>query len=109
MCNDFGLGGGDELADGREAPLAELIFLDREHTVRHSREMCRAPLFLNQYLPPETGDEKTILDRCDRMWRENVAGYKPPDISSEKLKALDDLLERAAAEFGAAAVPAAAQ
>jgi trimethylamine:corrinoid methyltransferase-like protein len=78
----------------------EDLFLAREHTVKHFREIFMSPLFLNEW--PSAGwggDEKCLLDQCQQMWQENVRKYEPPDIPAIKLKALDDILVRAAREF----------
>lgn len=76
------------------------IFLDREHTVRHFKEIFTSPLFLNEQPSAEwPGDEKCLLDQCDQMWRENVRKYEPPSLSKDKLRALDGILKRAEQEF----------
>lgn len=81
----------------------EDIFLSREHTVRHYRDIWTSPLFLNEQPSPDGwhGDEKGLLDQCDQEWRENVKRWTPPSIPKEKLAALDGVLTRAAKEFGA--------
>ena len=79
----------------------EDIFLSREHTVRHFREIRTSDLFLNDQPTPGgwEGDEKCLLDQCDRQWRDNVAKWTPPDLSEATIKALDNVLARAANEF----------
>ncbi len=75
-------------------------FLESPHTMSHFRELWSSKIFLTE---PRTevwaGDEKTILDKCDEMWRENVKNYNPPEWPKDKIKALDDLLVRAKKEL----------
>ncbi len=75
-------------------------FLTSEHTLRHCRDIWTSPLFRTDNISQGwQGDEKAILDQCDRMWRDNLENYQPPQWPDEKIRALDDLLERAKREF----------
>lgn len=77
-------------------------FLASEHTIRHCRELWTSPLFRSD--SPFEGDwdgsEKAILDKCDEIWRENLKKWQPPAFPTDKIKAMDKLLERAKKEFG---------
>ncbi len=76
-------------------------FLSSDHTFRHFRELWSSDIFLSE--DPESGnwkgDEKSILDKCDRMWRENVEGYQPPEWPEKKIRALENVLARAQKEL----------
>jgi trimethylamine:corrinoid methyltransferase-like protein len=95
--------------DDEQLPFAEICqtvtsdgnFLASEHTARHCRELWASRLFLTESPHPDrwAGDEKAILDTCDRLWRENLKRYQPPSWPAEKLKALDQVLARAKREF----------
>ena len=76
-------------------------FLESPHTISHFRELWSSKIFLTENPTPGVweGDEKSILDKCDELWRENIKGYKPPKWADEKIKALDDLLIRAKKEL----------
>lgn len=72
-------------------------FLDDEHTLRHFRELWSSPLFLSDSPGAAwDGSEKAILDRCEQMWRANLARWTPPEWPAETLRAMDALLARAA-------------
>jgi trimethylamine:corrinoid methyltransferase-like protein len=78
-------------------------FLMSDHTVSHCRDLWNSPLFLSD-APIEggwDGSEKSILDKCDEMWRDNLAKWQAPEWPEDKLKAMDALVERARREFGA--------
>ena len=95
--------------DDDQLPFAEICrtvandgnFLSSEHTARHCRELWTSRLFLTESPHTErwAGDEKAILDTCDRLWRENLKRYQPPPWPPEKIKALDRVLARAKREF----------
>ena len=76
-------------------------FMMSEHTLQHCRDLWTSQLFLTEN--PEAGawagDEKTILDQCDEMWRENVKKWEPPELDKDKLKAMEGVLARAKKEF----------
>lgn len=77
-------------------------FLSSPHTLSHFREAWKSPLFLPSNPPKGNwdGTEKWILDKCDQMWRDNLAKYEPPVWPEEKLRALDALVVAAKKEFG---------
>jgi len=76
-------------------------FLSSDHTLRHFRELWSSKIFLTDEPKPGVweGNEKSILDKCDELWRENIKKYEPPEWPKEKLRALDKLLERAKKEL----------
>jgi len=76
-------------------------FLSSDHTLRHFRELWSSRIFLADELKPGVweGDEKSILDTCDRLWRENVKGYRPPEWPEEKVRALESVVARAREEL----------
>jgi hypothetical protein len=45
------------------------------------------------------GDEKSLLESCDRLWRENIKAYQPPEWPEEKMKAFEEVLVRAKKEL----------
>ena len=77
-------------------------FLESEHTLRHCRELWLSELFRSDspFEGAWDGSEKAILDRCDELWRERLREYRPPAWPPEQVRALDQLLARARAEFG---------
>lgn len=96
------------VTDEEHLPFAEICdvvnndgnFLASEHTLRHCRELWMSGLFRTDNVSQGwQGDEKAMLDTCDRLWRENLKNYQPPQWPQEKIKALDDVLERAKKEF----------
>ncbi|RKY67362.1 MAG: hypothetical protein DRQ02_07475 [Candidatus Latescibacterota bacterium] len=72
-------------------------FLSSDYTLSHFRELWSSKVFLTD--EPKAGgwegDEKSILDRCDQLWRENIKSYQPPEWPEEKMRALEDVLVRA--------------
>lgn len=78
-------------------------FLSSEHTMRHFRKLWTSKLFLSDdpYAGAWDGTEKAILDKCEEMWRANLARWQPPVWPEETLKALDALVLRAKKEFSA--------
>ena len=76
-------------------------FLSSDHTFRHFRELWSSRIFLTDEPKPGVweGDEKSILDKCDQLWRENIKGYQPPEWPEEKRQALEDVLARAKEEL----------
>lgn len=74
-------------------------FLTSEHTLKHFREIWKSDIFLNEIREKWAGNEKSILDECDQIWRENIKNYQAPPISEDKIKALDKLLDRAKKEL----------
>ena len=76
-------------------------FLMSDHTVTHCRDLWNSSYFLSDE-PVEggwDGTEKAILDRCDDAWRANLEKWEPPEWPSEKVAAMDELVERARKEF----------
>jgi trimethylamine--corrinoid protein Co-methyltransferase len=81
-------------------------FLDREHTMRHFRELWMSPLFLSDSPGPGwDGSEKAILDVCEDLWRANLARWQPPEWPEETLAAMDALLARAWRDLGIGGSP----
>ncbi|MBI3990873.1 MAG: trimethylamine methyltransferase family protein [Candidatus Omnitrophica bacterium] len=76
-------------------------FLDSEHTLKHFKELWQSNIFLtdNPTSGGWEGDEKTILDKCDELWMENIKNYRPPEWPEDKIKALNELLIRAKKEL----------
>ncbi len=68
-------------------------FLSSEHTLKHFRELWSSDILNFK------GDGKNILNRCDEVWRENVKKWEPPEWPEDKIKALNNLLERAKEEL----------
>jgi len=90
-------------------PYAEMVerinnnqhFLQSDHTMAHWRELWNSDL-LPLTVPAAAGDvgkEQAILDKCENMWRANVATWEPPDIDDDKMKALNGVLKRAEQEL----------
>lgn len=77
-------------------------FLESEHTLRHFRELWLSDLFRsdNPFEGAWDGTERSILDRCEELWRERLRAYRPPERPPETMRALDALLQKAKAEFG---------
>jgi hypothetical protein len=67
----------------------------------HFRKLWSSRIFLTENPTPNIweGDEKTLLDKCDELWRENIKNYKVPELPEGKIKALDNLLVRAKKEL----------
>lgn len=87
-------------------------FLSSDHTLRNFRKLWTSKIFLSD--DPDGGDtwdgtEKAILDRCEEMWRANVAKWKAPEWPDEVLRAIDALVLRAKKEFGVGLTPLADQ
>jgi len=76
-------------------------FLSHEHTLKHFRQLWSSRIFLteNPTAGAWEGDEKSILDKCDELWRENIKNYQPPQWPEGKIKALEDVLEKAKKEL----------
>ena len=98
------------IAVGEEAiPWAEIVerveerkdFLSSEHTLENFRALWTSPLFRTDGPPASdwAGDEKAILDKCDQMWRENLKSYSPPELSEDKIRALDQIVAEARREL----------
>lgn len=77
-------------------------FLASEHTIRHCRDLWNSPLFRSDspFEGAWDGSEKAVLDKCDELWRSNLKKWNPPSFPSDKIKAMDKLLEKARQEFG---------
>jgi len=100
---------GEITTDEEGLPFAEICdvvredgdFLSTEHTAKHCRELWNSRLFLteNPALGNWAGDETSILDTCEELWRNNIKDYEPPDWPVEKRKALDKVLAKAKKEF----------
>ncbi len=78
-------------------------FLASDHTLHHFRKLWASKIFLSE--SPQgggawDGTEKAILDKCEEMWRANLAQWKPPEWPEEILRAMDALVLRAKKEFG---------
>ncbi len=76
-------------------------FLSSDHTFRHFRELWSSKVFLTDEPKPGAweGNEKSILDKCDHLWRENAKAYQPPGWPEEKMRALEKVLARAKREL----------
>lgn len=76
-------------------------FLASEHTMRHCRELWMSALFRSDspFEGAWDGSEKSILDKCDEIWHENLTKWQAPKVDADKIKAMDKLLERAQKEF----------
>ena len=79
------------------------VFIDSDHTIAHFKELWGSSLFPTD--DPFTGgawdgSEKAILDKCEERWRANLAKWEPPQVSEDKLKAMDDVVARAKKVFG---------
>jgi len=61
-------------------------FLSSDHTLRHFRELWSSKIFLTDEPRPGVweGDEKSILDKSEGLWRENVKKYELPEWPEEK-------------------------
>ena len=75
----------------------ERDFLTCDHTLNHMRELWNSRIFRTD--DPATGqwagDEKSILDQCDQVWRDQLDTYTPLEWPEDQLSALDDVLTRA--------------
>jgi trimethylamine:corrinoid methyltransferase-like protein len=69
-------------------------FLNSEHTLANFRGLWNSQIFNFKVI-----DEKGILDKCEEMWRDNLRRYEPPAWPEEKIKALDNLLDKAKKEL----------
>lgn len=95
--------------DGESLPFEEICehvrngkdFLNSDHTLRHFRELWSSKVFRTWEPKPGVweGDEKSLLDTCDQLWRENIQGYQPPEWPEEKMRALEEVLNRAKKEL----------
>ncbi|MCD6333705.1 MAG: trimethylamine methyltransferase family protein [Candidatus Latescibacteria bacterium] len=76
-------------------------FLSSDHTFRHFRELWSSKIFLTDEPKPGgwEGDEKSLLESCDRQWRENIKTVQPPEWPEEKMRALEEVLDRAKREL----------
>lgn len=87
--------------DIRECVLGNDTFLATEHTLVHFRELWNSQIFPLS-MPAAAGgapDERAILERCDERWRDNVRHWEPPDLSEDRRRALEDVVERANREL----------
>ena len=76
-------------------------FMANDHTLDHFRELWSSPVFITETMSAVNGggDEKSLLDRCETMWRERLREYEPPVWPADKMKDLESLLERAKKEL----------
>jgi trimethylamine---corrinoid protein Co-methyltransferase len=73
-------------------------FLDADHTLRNFRALWSPSVFLRRHPGPDwQGDERALLDRCNVLWKQNLARYEPPAWDEGIIGALDDVLARARA------------
>lgn len=78
----------------------EQEFLTSDHTLRHYRELWRSELFPSDTAGTAgTMSEKRILDQCEEAWRANVERWEAPELSADKMRALEGMLERARREL----------
>ena len=76
-------------------------FLASEHTLRNYRSVWSPGLLLRQQPGAEwDGTERSLLDRCNAQWQDNLCRYEPPDWEEGVVRALEGVLERAQAELG---------
>ena len=88
--------------DKNELPFKEICaiteenkeFLSHEHTLANFRKLWSSGIFDFKVL-----DEKSILDKCEQSWRDNLKRYQPPEWPEEKIKALEKMLAGAKQEF----------
>jgi len=88
--------------DDNELPFKEICavtgenkeFLSHEHTLANFRKLWSSGIFDFKAL-----DEKSILDKCEQSWRDNLKRYQPPEWPAEKTRALEKMLARAKKEF----------
>lgn len=75
--------------------------LATEHTLRHMREAWFPTLFDRGVWDDakEPGRDKELLDRAHQMVLDTVARYVPPSPDETKLKAVREVLDRAAREL----------
>jgi len=74
-------------------------FLEHDHTAAHARSEFWMPELLERTRwrgeAEELAAERELLERADAKWRAAVERYEPPDIPAEKLRAIDEVVERA--------------
>jgi len=73
-------------------------YLMHEHTMSHMRDIWRSAIFGRDVwmsLDDETAKEARHLERAQEIWRDNLAKYKPPDLTDDFLRDLADISERA--------------
>ena len=88
--------------DENELPFREICavteenkeFLSHEHTLSNFRKLWSSGIF-----DFKTLDEKSILDKCEQSWRDNLKRYQPPIWPAEKIKELEKMLARAKKEL----------
>jgi len=90
----------DEL---KEILLKNGQFLDNSYTLEHFRDKFESRLFLTNEpnVAGWDGSEKSILDICDNIWRENIKNnYREPlIIDDDKQKELSKVLKKAKEEL----------
>ncbi len=78
-------------------------FLSSGYTLEHFKDKFESKIFLTSepLIDGWDGTEKSILDICDNLWRENIKNnYKEPElIDKEKKKELNKLLKLAKKEL----------
>lgn len=73
-------------------------FLSHDHTLNHFRELWSSSII--QPSGELSGwDETKMLKKCQDQWQENVSKWEAPEISEDKTKALEAMLDRAKKEL----------
>jgi len=73
-------------------------FLSHEHTLANFKKLWSSNIIQATGELAEW-DEKKMLDKCRDAWKENVAKWQGPQLPREKIKALEDMLQRAKKEL----------
>ena len=78
-------------------------FLDTDHTLRHFREVWY-PRYLDRSLwengPREAEKERAVMDKVHAEAKEIAASYVQPEIDTDKLAALQVVIDKAAQQAG---------
>lgn len=74
-------------------------FLQSDHTLKHFRQAFWYPELMEQSTwenaEEERKKETILLEKAEARWQAALAGYQPPDIPTEKLTAVDRVIEKA--------------
>jgi len=78
-------------------------FLESEHTLKHFRQSIWTPKLLDRTAwrddTSEANADNELLEKAEKIWREALQTYKPPQRESRSIKTLKDIVHRAEEEL----------
>lgn len=80
-------------------PMNGKSFMDQDHTIHNYRKSLWYPTLMDRTNWDQPANERekelVVLRRAEARWREALARYKQPDIPEEKIRAADEVVQRA--------------